>query len=512
VVFTIHAFSRLHWLWRIQYLLSVTNTEGGTVSAPPGDWLDAGTAVSLTAYPNPGFLFTGWVGDVASTAAGFTFAMNGPVNVKATFAADADGDLLPDSWELGAFGSLAQEPGGDFDGDGRTNAQEYAQGTHPAVADVLRIDGLQIANGLGLLSVANDSGSRYSVERMDGLAGTWTTIAQTQFVNVYTSPLPAANSAFWRLRQPGRPAEALPFVPGSWTLVVLPDTQVYAMSYPEFFKDQARWIVQNRDRYNIKYVLHLGDITNNNLTNQWQNAWDAMSLMDGVIPYAFVPGNHDYGATGGTENRTTFLNDYFPVANYTHWPTFGGIMEPGKMDNSYHLFSAGGTDWLVLALEFGPRNSVVAWANSVLDAHPNRKTILITHAYLYDDDTRYDWAAKGPAQIWNPHAYGVGSDPAGVNDGEELWQKLVKVRRDVPFVFNGHVLHDGLGRLTSTNDFGQVVHQMLVNYQMQPLGGEAYLRLVEFLPDGKTVQVKAYSPMSGGWKTDSQNQYVLMRD
>jgi hypothetical protein len=53
---------------------------------------------------------------------------------------------------------------------------------------------------------------------------------------------------------------------------------------------------------------------------------------------------------------------------------------------------------------------------------------------------------------------------------------------------------------------------MLVNYQMKPLGGEAFLRLVEFLPDGKTVQVKSYSPLYGVYKTDSQNQFILTLD
>jgi len=50
---------------------------------------------------------------------------------------------------------------------------------------------------------------------------------------------------------------------------------------------------------------------------------------------------------------------------------------------------------------------------------------------------------------------------------------------------------------------------MLVNYQMKPLGGEAFLRLIEFRPDGKTAQVKAYSPYYGTYKTDSQNQFQL---
>lgn len=134
---------------------------------------------------------------------------------------------------------------------------------------------------------------------------------------------------------------------------------------------------------------------------------------------------------------------------------------------------------------------------------------MITHAFTYSDNTRYDWASKGAKQSWNPHSYGSANDPDGTNDGEEIWQKLVKIHPNFAMVFSAHVLNDGLGRLNTTNDFGDVVHQMLVNYQMNDLGGEAFWRLVEFLPDGKTVQVKAYSPLSGRYKADSQNQFLL---
>ena len=37
--------------------------------------------------------------------------------------------------------------------------------------------------------------------------------------------------------------------------------------------------------------------------------------------------------------------------------------------------SAGGVDWLILALEWGPRSNAVAWANQVVSAYPNRKVI-----------------------------------------------------------------------------------------------------------------------------------------
>ena len=63
-------------------------------------------------------------------------------------------------------------------------------------------------------------------------------------------------------------------------------------------------------------------------------------------------------------------------------------MTPGDITNSYHLFSAGGTDWIVIVLEWAPSDAAVRWANEVLAKHPKRKAILVTHAYLCDDNTR----------------------------------------------------------------------------------------------------------------------------
>jgi hypothetical protein len=509
VTFTINTFSRLHWLWRTEYQLSVTNGPGGALSVPAGEWFAEGSNVVVVAIPETNYAFAGWSGDSQSTSPTLQLTMNQPYSLVANFVADSDHDGLPDDWELAYFGSLTATPDGDPDADGRSNLEEYWNGTNPVVADILRIENVERTSTTGLLTVSNNTGTRYNVERTIALPGNWATIGTTQFVNSYTSSLPAGDQAFWRLRQPARPVDVPPFVPGSWTLAVLPDTQVYSESYPELFKDQTRWIVANKDRYNIKYVLHLGDIVNvPRATNQWVNAKAAISILDGQVPYALATGNHDHGATVGSD-RTTLFNDFFPTTNYLSWPTLGGLMESNKLENSYHLFSAGGVDWIIFALEWGPRNSPVAWASQVLASHPNRKAILITHAFMYFDDTRYDWVVKGAAQQWSPYSYGTAADPDGTNDGEDLWQKLVNVHPNFVMVFNGHVLDDGLGRLSSTNNFGGVVHQMLVNYQMKTLGGEAFLRLVEFHPDGKTVQVKAYSPYYGTYKTDPQNQFQL---
>ena len=315
----------------------------------------------------------------------------------------------------------------------------------------------------------------------------------------------------WAEEDPLSGADPLPFVKGSFTIAVLPDTQGYAEDFPWIFEAQTAWIVNNAAKRNIVFVLHLGDITDDNNAPEWEVARSAMRKLDGHVPYAMCLGNHDLGPKGYTRTRNTLFNEYFPLADYRERPTFGAVFdgEPDHMNNSYHLFSAGGRDFVVLSLEFGPRDAVVDWGNRVLREHADRWAIVITHGYLYCDDTRFDWAKKGKKQLWSPHAYKMGKAPGQCNDGEELWQKLVSKHPKMLMTLCGHVLMDGLGNLQSTGEAGNTVHQMLVNFQMKPRLGNGFLRLLEFLPDGETVQVKDYSPLSNMYKTGPDNSFVL---
>ena len=308
--------------------------------------------------------------------------------------------------------------------------------------------------------------------------------------------------------------EALPIEDGSWTLAILPDTQVYAQSYPQHFDAQTQWIVDHAESHNIRYVLHEGDITNLNTSGQWDNAFSSISKLDGVVPYALAPGNHDYGPNGNGGTRDSLFNSsqYFGAGSfYANQPSIGGFFEPGKTDNSWHTFSAGDQDWLVLALEWGPRDEVVAWAGQVASDHPNHNAMLVTHAYMYYDETIYDWASKGSSQSWNPHSYGI-DNISSVNDGQELWDRLVSKHENFRMTFNGHVLNDGTGFRSTLGINGNPVHQMLANYQMNAEGGMGDMRLLEFKPDGNTVEVRTYSPVLNRYDKDFDQEFTLELD
>lgn len=299
---------------------------------------------------------------------------------------------------------------------------------------------------------------------------------------------------------------------GAFCIAVLPDTQHYSQNFPATFEAQTKWLVENRESRNIAFVVHLGDITNNSTDAEWENAKRAMSLLNGQLPYSIVPGNHDYSEKGGCTDRSTKVSKYFPVSNWKDMKTFGGtfVEEPDKIENSFHLFEAGGIKFLVLALEFGPRREVVQWAKKVIGDHADRFVILTTHAYMYYDDSRYDWSKLGDKQSWNPHAYGVAKATAGnVMDGQELWDELVRGHERFMMTLNGHVLQDGLGKLTSVNAHGRDVHQILVNFQMRPKGGDGWLRLLEFQPGSNSIQTYDYSPTRNQHNTSPQNQFSL---
>ena len=101
-------------------------------------------------------------------------------------------------------------------------------------------------------------------------------------------------------------------------------------------------------------------------------------------------------------------------------------------------------------------------------------------------------------------------DPEGGVPTVNLWQHSCAAHLRVHD--QGHVLGDGTGYIASKNDLGFTTHQILANYQFRTLGGEAYLRVFEFLQDGKTVKIKAYSPLYGRHILKDDHTFTLALD
>ncbi|QNL51225.1 metallophosphoesterase [Olivibacter sp. SDN3] len=295
------------------------------------------------------------------------------------------------------------------------------------------------------------------------------------------------------------------------TFVLLPDTQTYAEKYPEILDAQISWIEENTE--NIDLVLQQGDLTQNNNDIEWQRVQKSFQRLDNKVPYVLAVGNHDMGSGPGNfadERNTTLFNKYFPLDKMSALPAYGGTFEDQKLDNTYYVLETGRQKWLILSLEFGPREAVLEWANEIVAKHQDKLIILNTHSYMYSDSTR-----QGYGDNWRAQGYGVGQDEGqdAVNDGEQIWEKFVKKHPNVRFVFSGHILNNGVGTLVSVNDAGFPVYQFLANYQEgvkgSVKGGNGWLRILKLRPKEKRIKVETYSPYINEYMDDEAHSFHI---
>jgi hypothetical protein len=296
-----------------------------------------------------------------------------------------------------------------------------------------------------------------------------------------------------------------------FTIAVVPDTQFASAKHPEVLQQQMRWLAASRGRLNMVAVLQLGDIVNvTSATRQWATARTYYGYLDGKVPFVAAAGNHDQQDQTPREPPNTKdpgpYNTFLRSFSDYH---LDGVYVADDYRNGYRLFTAGGVELMVLNLDYGSPDDVLAWAGQVVDAYPSRHVVVITHDYLGTDNT---W--RGVTDLTDrtlPH----NQDPS-LNDGIDVWNEFVRRHQNVQIVLNGHDIHPvsetepwAAGRLVSDNDAGRKVYQMLSNYQSVEPGGAGYLRLLTFRPEAGQVSVATYSPYLQGSLTDDRNQFTL---
>lgn len=281
-----------------------------------------------------------------------------------------------------------------------------------------------------------------------------------------------------------------------FTVVLLPDTQFYSEKYPETYVAQTMWIRERVKADNVKFVVCLGDIVQNaHVEQEWINAHTASRILDGVVPYSSVPGNHDLVTKDKVITRdSTLYNKFFGVLRYEKEPWYGGHLGDTN-DNNYCTFQAAGRDFLVLSLEFAPRDEALAWAEEICRQHPAHNVIVATHSYL-----NLQGRTTGQAKI----------EGSSANSGEQMWNKLVSKQPNIFMVACGHV--GGVNLLQSTNEAGGRVIEILTDYQNLAKGGEGWLRTMKFVPAENKIYVEAYSPLLKQHNPDPKQTHTIDLD
>ena len=326
--------------------------------------------------------------------------------------------------------------------------------------------------------------------------------------------------------------------PASWTMVVVPDVQAY-VERPRnhgIVDIMNAWIVDNVRELRIQQVLFTGDLVFRNDQDrphpdqysligaeQWRAFSRLMERLDGRVPYILCTGNHDYGHMS-SENRNSFYNDYFPTdrnpLSREHLVACAyNSFDKTTLENAAYEFIAPEPDnrkFLFITLEFAPRDNVLAWAKKLVDEprFADHIGVILTHSYLA-------WTGKRIES----EKYVLSKQ--GGNAGEAIFQKLVYPAKNIRLVVCGHIAapdkwERGISFSMDKNIAGKSVAQMAFNTQaigggFHGSGGDGWIRLLEFMPDRKTVKARTFSPLFAispstrhlAWKHDKLSEFTF---
>jgi predicted phosphodiesterase len=289
-----------------------------------------------------------------------------------------------------------------------------------------------------------------------------------------------------------------------FSIVIIPDTQILSMNHPAIFKQMTQWIVDHARSINLKMVLHLGDVVNNGAASeiQFHNAKAALDLIDNAnIPLLIAPGNHDYDNMLAADRSLDMFNHYFGMNRVWNKSWFGGVFEEDKIENGYAKLDIDGRKFIFLALEFGPRDEVLAWVDDILQKHDDHDAIIITHSYMH----MYGERTKS-GDCFNPKKY---PGAAGANDGEDMWMKSFVKHKNIASIYSGHQIPDNVSYRVDRGLHGNPVFQSFQNWQCTENGGEGRIRILNYNLNENKVNLQVFNPLSGLYETNEGYQVSI---
>ena len=248
------------------------------------------------------------------------------------------------------------------------------------------------------------------------------------------------------------------------------DTQYYSEQYYDHYGDIVDWILKNRDDLGIEYVIHTGDIVDDQDEEfQWYNAkQQQIKLEEAQMPHGVLGGNHDVGH--GSEIYDMYWK-YFGAEYYEDMPWYGGSYKNNL--GHYDIVEKDGQELLIIYISWDVHKEETDWINSVLAAHPNTKAIIATHGSI-DADADESYTAR------------------------YLQEHVCKNNPNVLAIVNGHYHGSSLNVVELTSDSGEkhLLYQICTDYQAGPEGGDGYLKMLYIDLSNNLVYINSYSPKS----------------
>ncbi len=256
--------------------------------------------------------------------------------------------------------------------------------------------------------------------------------------------------------------------PTPFAIVWFPDTQSSAYGEPEALAAMGKWVSDHAESDNIAYVLQTGDLVDNGFVEaQWKNFELAYDQFAGRVPYFCIAGNHDLGV-----KRQEW--DGYLARPYAHTVPQEQEFMGGKA--AYTLFSAGGTDFIVVGVGHGAEEESLRWVRDAFNRHPNRYGILMLHGYLHGRGTFVHETA------WT------------------MYDRVVSRCRNIRMTLSAHYRGTAYKPFEIDDNYDAIpdrtVHSFLCNYQnYMRLGGQ--LRLLIFDPADGSLTVDTFSTLTG---------------
>lgn len=275
------------------------------------------------------------------------------------------------------------------------------------------------------------------------------------------------------------------------------------------------WIAENADDKKIKHVFTLGDLTEfssendpnlsyaakqqiNNASGdkEWIIVKNAISQLDGVVPYSIARGNHD----------DYQIDDFFNYEAYTE--NFNGFYreESGNyqdsITNSYRLVTLGDYKFIFITVDFNPTRAVVTWMDELLTKYSDHNAIITMHSYI-GTNLQHTTIANLQTVLVAGKYNGAAPD--------WIWKNCLKNHKNVIMTVCGHLDGRNTRFVMMEGDNGNEIANIMVNPQLydketQPTG---MVFLMHFYNGGKTVKTEYYSTFLDLYKVGSNYEWEI---